>query len=349
MKKNLFILAAAGIALASCSSDDLISENAAAKGGQPQEIALFSLANSSTRTGSGAQSGSLDHSYDMYVVAYQTTPNAGDYFPETNFTYNSTPDKWTGVTPRYWPLQASTLNFLAVTSGPATSTRTWGTESANLANKVVVAMTDNSSAQNDLMWAVGQGNVTQPTPGGALNFPVVNMNFNHTLALIKFTEKVTATASGKIKLTSITLNDAKYAGTLTVTCSDYNTTPTVANTTPTWVPSGDDLDIVVPGWNGAETALANTESAAAVGNGLMIVPQTTAGFASFTIAYQIQNPATNAWQNYTYTYIPTTPTDRIVAQGYQYTYNITFNLNEIEINPTVATWTDGGSQSITIQ
>ena len=348
MKKSLFILATAAIALASCNNDVKIAENKTL-GNQPQEIGLTPLVQMPKRLGSGAQSGSLADSYDMYVVAYQTTPNAGDYFGETNFTYNSTYATWTGATPRYWPLQASTLNFLAVTSGPSTSTRTWGTESANLANKVVVAMTDNSTAQNDLMWAVGQGSVTQPTPGGALSFPVVNMEFNHTLALIKFTEKVTATASGKIKLTSITLNDAKYAGTLTVTCSDYNTIPTVANTTHTWVPSGDDLDIVVPGWDGAETALANTESAAAVGNGLMIVPQTTAGFASFTIAYQIQNPKTGAWQDYTYTYIPTTPTDRIVAQGYQYTYNITFNLNEIQINPTVATWTDGGSQSITIQ
>lgn len=348
MKKSLFILATAAIALASCNNDVKIAENKTL-GNNPQEIGLTPLAQMPKRLGSGAQSGSLNNSYDMYVVAYQTTPNAGDYFGETQFTYNSTYATWTGETPRYWPLAVSTLNFLAVTSGPAGTTRAWGTESANLANKVVVTMSDNSSAQNDMMWAVGQGSVTQSTPGGTLSFPVVAMAFNHTLAWIKFTEKVTATAAGKIKLTSITLNDAKYAGTLTVTCSDYDATPTVGNTTHTWAPSGDDLDVEVPGWTGASSALTNTDAEAAVGDGLMIVPQTTAGFASFTVAYQIQNPKTSAWQDYTYTYIPTVPVNRIVAQGYQYTYNITFNLNEIQINPTVATWTEGGPQSITIQ
>lgn len=349
MKKYLFILSVATLGFAACSNDDVVAENNNALANQQKEIALFSLANSSTRSGSGAQSGTLDASYDMYVVAYQTTPNAGDYFGETQFTYNSTPSKWTGATPRYWPLAVSTLNFLAVTSGPTGTTRTWGTSSENLANKVVVAMADNSTAQNDMMWAVGQGSVTQPTAGGALSFPVVDMAFNHTLSWIKFTEKVTSTASGKIKLKSITLNGAKYAGTLTVTCSDYNTTPTTANTTHTWTPSGEDMNIVVPGWEGASAALTNTDAAAPVGNGLMIVPQETAGFASFTVTYQIQNPATNEWQDYTYTYIPTTPANRIVAQGYQYIYNITFNLNEIQIAPTVATWSDGGSQNITIQ
>lgn len=346
MKKYLFILAAAALGFASCSNDDVVAENTTVN--QQKEIAFAPLAYSSTRGGTGSQSGSLNAAYNMYVAAYQTTPNAGDYFGETEFV-NYESGKWHGSTARYWPLAVSTLNFLAVTAGPDGTTRTWGTTGANLANKVVVTMADNSTAQHDMMWAIGQGSVTQPTPGGALVFPEVAMPFKHTLSLIKFTEKVSASASGKIKLVSITLNDAKYSGTLTVTCSDYNTTPTVGNTTAVWSALGDNASIVVPGWEGAASALTNTADYAAVGNGLMIVPQATAGFASFTVAYQIQNPATSTWENYTYTYIPTTPTDRIVSQGYQYTYNITFNLNEIVIAPTVDTWTDGGSQNITIQ
>lgn len=344
MKKYLFLASVAALSFTACTNE---TEEFTGTGSasQQKEIALFPLANSSTRAGSGAQSGTLDHSYDMYVAAYKSTPNAGDYFGETQFTYNSDADKWSGA--RYWPLGVSTLNFLAVTSGPTGTTRAWGTgePAANFANKVVVTMADNSTAQNDMMWAVGQGSVSESA--GTWTFPAVSMQFNHTLAWIKFTEKVTATASGKIKLKSITLNDAKYAGTLTVTWADYNVTTTPGDPTHTWVASGSDLDIEVPGWEGAASALTN-EEAAAVGNGLMIVPQAAAGFASFTVAYQIQNPATLAWEDYTYTHTPTVPTDRIVSQGYQYTYNITFNLNEIMIAPTVSTWANGGSQGITI-
>ena len=350
MKKNLFILAVAAVALAACSSDDTIAENSKVNN-SPKEIAFKSLAYSSTRGGTGSQSGSLDAAYDMYVAAYQTNPNTADYFGETQFV-NYESGKWHGATSRYWPLSVSTLNFLAVTSGPGSTTRAWGSGStpANYASKVVVTMDDNSSAQHDMMWAIGQGSVTQST---SLSFPEVSMAFKHTLALVKFTEKVTSTASGKIKLTSITLNDAYYNGIVTIENSNYDNAKDAAveSVTPVWdVSESTDKDVTVPGWAGSASALTNTAEFAPVGNGLMIIPPTSgAAFSGFTVAYQIKNPDTDTWQSYSYTYAPTTPTGRALSQGYQYTYNITFNLNEIIIAPTVDAWGTGTGGSITIQ
>ena len=349
MKKTLFFVAIAAIAMTACTNEknEYVGEN----NNSPKEIAFKSLAYSPTRGGTGSQSGTLDAAYNMYVAAYQTNPNTGDYFGETEFVNYAT-NKWHGSTSRYWPLAVSTLNFLAVTSGPGGTTRAWGTGAtpANFASKVVVTMDDNSSAQHDMMWAIGQGNVTQST---SLVFPEVSMAFKHTLAMVKFTEKVTATASGKIKLTSITLNDAYYNGVVTIENSNYDNAKdaVVETVTPVWNVTGvTDKDIVVPGWSGGSSALANTDAFAPVGDGLMIIPPTSsAAFSGFTVAYQIKNPDTDTWQNYSYTYAPTTPSGRVLSQGYQYTYNITFNLNEIIIAPTVDTWGTGTGGSIDIQ
>lgn len=187
-----------------------------------------------------------------------------------------------------------------------------------------------------------------------MTFPTtVAMEYQHTLALVKFTEKVTSTASGKIKLTSITLNDAYYNGKLTISnAANYNitTTPNVASVTAAWSDLGSAQSVVVPGWAGASSALTNTSDYSAVGDGLMIVPPTSAAaFSGFTVTYEIKDPDADTWKSYTYTYTPTEPSGRVLAQGYQYTYNITFNLNEIVIAPTVDTWETGTGQNITIQ
>ncbi len=354
MKKSLILFSVAALALVSCAK----VQDTYVGAPEAREIGFSPLAQTATK--SGAQSGTFPNTYNMYVAAYQTSPNTVDYFGETEFV-NFETNHWHGSSSRYWPLAISTINFLAVTAGPGSTSRAWGegTPLANYAKKVVVTMDDNqpdgSGVQHDLMWAVGQGSVTQASAGAALTFPTeVSMEFQHALALVKFTEKVTSTASGNIKLTSITLNDAYYEGTLTVTNTNFATTPTTGSTTHVWDVAGvTDVDAVtVPGWTGASTttALTNTADFAAVGDGLMIVPPTsTAAFSGFTVTYQIKRPDSDNWDNYTYTYTPTSPDGRVLNQGYQYTYNITFNLNEIVIYPTVATWNNGTGQSITIQ
>lgn len=157
MKKYLFILSVATLGFAACSNDDVVAENNAL-GQQPKEIAFAPLAQASTR--SGAQTGTFPTAYNMYVAAFQSAPNSGDYFNGTEFV-NFETGHWHGSESRYWPLAVSTINFLGVTAGPTSTTRVWGedtnddaTPDANWAKTVVVTMADNKPSegvQHDMM------------------------------------------------------------------------------------------------------------------------------------------------------------------------------------------------------
>ena len=74
----------------------------------------------------------------------------------------------------------------------------------------------------------------------------------------------------------------------------------------------------------------------------MIVPDDTSAddFTSFTIAYSFDG------KDYTYTY---TPASKSVDQKKHYIYEITFQLHEIFINPSVEDWSDQSATAITIQ
>lgn len=343
MKKNLFILAAAAVALASCSSDDLISENAAAKGGQPQEIALFAVTQPSTRA--AVDGVTFPTTMGMQVAAFDAT-NHREFFSETAFSYvgsktytdeSSAKTYWTGG--KYWPLSPTYINFLAYADFQGTTkTLNWGSDDPATNPTLALTMTDNHEAQKDLMYSCGNGEVTQTS--NTLVFPkYVAMQFKHAQAWITFNAKAKEEAeTNKVTLNSITLVGAKYNGVYTVTFTNgrKNASQSVAGA---WSSLGDAQNVVVPGWTAAAIAYASTGDGQAVGNGLMIVPDDTeAGdFTKFTIAYSLDG------KDYTYDY---TPASTNVVQGNHYIYNIVFDLHEIEITPTVLDWIDQTSVSV---
>ena len=184
------------------------------------------------------------------------------------------------------------------------------------------------------MYAAGQGHCK---PG---NYPKVGMVFKHALSWITFTVKSNTTGAGKITVNSITLNDAVYEGTLALTNNNYATTTSYvsadANVDAAWTP-GD-----------AKEYLAVTSGAVVCGttaldfgaNGLLVVPGEQ---TSFTVNYTIthEEGITN-----TYNYTHTLSGDWDMAK--KYIYNITLNLNEILIDPSVEDWVDVPSD-ITIE
>lgn len=317
MKKNLFILAAAAVALASCSSDDLISENAAAKGGQPVEISLFAVTQPSTRA---AVDGTVfDTETPMQVAAYDA--GAGrNFFAAKEFAKSLTLATWVSDPATYWPLSPTTINFLAYAN--LTGSADWN---ATPASQVVLTMGDNSTAQKDLMFAIGTGTVVQ-NPDNTLAFPTsVPMVFKHAQAWLQFKVKAeTPTVASKLTINSITLNNVSCQGVCTVTQSNYSET------------SGQSVAAV---WTEYDTYAGNTAAVnktpctfgteyAEFAN-LMVIPNQ--GITSFTINYTLDNLA------YDYTY---TITDGTLAQAKKYTYNINFNLHEIEIAPSIVDWVD---------
>lgn len=341
MKKYLFILAAAALGFASCSNDDVVAENTTVN--QQKEIAFMALAQPSTRA--AIDGTAFPTTLDMMVTAYQveaTGGSAGVYFDATPFKYqyvggsaSGSGSYWGGDPAKFWPLTPAYINFLAIANANANNTTgvTWGT---NKADQVVIVMSDNSSAQRDLMYARGNGAVTQD--GNALDFPAkVDMEFKHAQAWIDFKVKANSATETAITINSIKLTGAKYNGTYTVTHTAYNA-KTGQNVTGAWTALGDAQNIDVPGWSAA----ALTTSFVTVGNGLMIVPDDAAtdDFTSFTINYTFDG------KTYEYTY---TPASKSVDQKKHYIYEITFKLHEIFINPTVEDWADQSATAITIQ
>lgn len=320
MKKYLFLIPVAALAMTACTneSEEFVGSNEA------REIAFMPVNQNMTRA--AVDGTAFPTSDNFQAAAYLVEPDdqKGDYFAATEFSYDNTDELWEGTTKRYWPLSEAYINFLAYANFEGSSA-TWGT--THKASGVTLVMTDNSSAQKDLMYAIGNGAVTQS--GNTLTFPEnVPMQFIHAQAWVKFNVAAANTASTAITVNSITLNGAKYEGTYTITHTNYDATSS-QSVAGTWSSLGSATNVEVPGWSAA----ALTTSGADVGNGLMIVPDDAAtdDFTSFTINYSYDG------KTYDYTY---TPASLTVEQAHSYTYNITFTLHEIQVAATVADWTN---------
>lgn len=328
MKKYLFLISVAGLAITSCTQ--VTDEFTGAP--ESREIAFKAFTTPNTRA--AVDGTTFPTTLDMKVAAYQveaTGGSAGTYFAATTFSKGTT--YWEGSPKKYWPLTAAYINFLAIANANADNNTgvTWGSDKAD---EVEIVMADNSTAQRDLMYARGNGAVTQD--GNTLTFPdKVDMVFKHAQAWIDFKVKAKTDVETAITINSITLTGAKYAGTYTVTHTNYDAKESQA-VAGAWSALGDAKNITIP----FNTAL--TTSLVQVGSGLMIVPDGTAAddFTSFTINYTFDGKA------YTYTYTPAT---KSVDQAKHYIYEITFQLHEIFINPTVTDWEDQSATALTIQ
>lgn len=352
MKKNLFFLATAALALAACSNDLKVDENTAPVGSNVQkEIAFSTYAQGPKRV--AAKSGAIESTtfptdLDMMVTAYDAT-NDEDYFGATAFSYATS--TWKGS--KYWPLTPATINFLAITNASSDNVSgvTWGpTISAvesNKTEKVQIVMADNSSNQYDLMYACGTGTVSQTN--NVLTFPTtVPMEFKHAQAWIKFYVQAMTEASEGIAITSIVLNSVSCQGTYTVTHANFDEDKAARDA------AGDgSKDGSVSGeWSAYDTYAGNKAAdidadfaaldydAAVLPQyygSLMVVPDQ--GIASFTINYTLDG------NDYAYTYTPASTT---LAQATKYIYNIKLTLHEIEVAPVVEDWTEYGTEYVEI-
>ena len=334
MKKILFLIPVAALAFAACTNEttEYVGDTS------PKEIAFSAFTLPNTRA---AVDGTTFTPTTMEVAAYDVT-NQRDFFTATTFTKDET--TWKGG--KYWPLSAAYINFLAYTELQVGSA-TWDISddgTSQKANGVTLVMTDNRTAQKDLMYAIGNGEVTQS--GNSLTFPTnVPMTFKHAQAWVRFmADAYDATTGGKVTLTSITLNGAKYNGTYTVTHTNYNASSS-QSVTGAWSALGSTADVAVPNWTEAAIAYDASGDGVDVGDGLLIVPDdnaATADWTSFTIAYSIDGNA------YTYTYTPETAAAANVDQAKKYTFKIVFHLHEIEILPNVTDWVEGGPSAVPV-
>lgn len=333
MKKYFFLISVAALAMTACTneSDEYVGSQ------ESREIAFAPVTENATRA---AVDGTTFTPTTMEVAAWDVT-NGRDFFTATTFTKDAT--TWKGG--KYWPLSAAYINFLAYSELNAGSA-TWNLAGADkAASGVTLVMADNRSAQKDLMYAIGNGEVTQSS--NTLTFPTnVPMTFKHAQAWVRFmADAYDAASGGKVTLNSITLNGAKYNGTFTVTHTNYNasSSQSVAGAWSALPALGS--DVAVPNWSSAAIAYDGSGDGVNVGDGLLIVPDdnnTTADFTSFTIAYSLDG------NDYIYTYTPETAAAANVDQAKKYTFKINFHLHEIEIAPEVTDWVEGGPTDVPV-
>ena len=349
MKKILFLASLAAVAMTSCTSES--NEYVGGNDNTPKEIAFMPVNQKATRA--AIEDGVFPTSEDMEVAAYQVEPtaSAGNYFPGTTFAFNSTATStqstpiWSGKsTKRYWPLSACYINFLAY----ANVTGTASFNATTPASEATISMTDNSTAQKDLVYAIGNGAVTQPS-GNSLVFPAnVGMAFQHAQSLIAFRVKAYGDAEASaITVKKIILNNAYYAGTFVITHTNYDA-KTLQSVDGEWTAvSGKKATLDVPGSTSIsinKTTFTDAGSVLVVPNSTQTTPPTVdPSFDSFTVEYTFDS------KDYSYTYVPVTSSGRVLTKATKYVYDITFKLHEIMINPSVASWGNGGTGSITIQ
>lgn len=192
MKKNLFILAAAGLALASCSSDETIATSQASN-----EISFRALNNSITR----AADITGFTSTPFMVRAMKGAP-AATYFPETQYSYNGA-SAWTSTNKYYWPSDDAVLTFYAYApTSNAQFTHTAGE------NTFVVTPSATAAEQVDLVYATATGQKSTSSAGVALTFGHVESK-----VIIKL---LNSNSNLKITAKKVEIGNVKDRGTYTM-------------------------------------------------------------------------------------------------------------------------------------
>ena len=228
MKKTLFVMTIAAIAMTSCTSES--NEYVGDSNNSPKEIAFKPISQPTTRAAwNGTYFPGEGAGYGFKLAAYDATLGKvrfdnGDYTwlegTDASIIYKDQ------TTARYWPLADTWLHFLGVSymttaanNAISTSFSSYGTN-----GQATVTLTDNSTKQNDLMYAIGVGHVSKT--GNTLSVPAnVQMQFKHALASLRFT--VQSNVANKITLNSITVKNAFEKGTYTITHTGYsNQSPT---------------------------------------------------------------------------------------------------------------------------
>lgn len=226
MKKTLFLLATAAIALASCSSDDTIAENMSL--GTADQISFRTFVQGATRAADITTSNLNAENGKFYATAiHKKDATTTTYFDNVEFVYNTTNQTFNSATKYYWPAEG-TLDFFAYApteEGNAQLTRTdyktfVVTPSATVANQLdlVFANTD----------AKTKGGAFTPNGGsettyGAAGIPI---NFRHAQSKIVVKVKNSETSNLKFEITGMKIVNVDGSATFTYNDLAKDATPT---------------------------------------------------------------------------------------------------------------------------
>lgn len=342
MKKYFIIAAAALVALAACTKNEVATPD-------PQEISFKAVTAKATKAIINnafyaptdpafgiwglyqAESWAANHSSSVWVGTDAST--------EAQITYQT--DTWknaAGVD--YWPLSGSIV-FMGYTPYANVNDKA----AISVAdNKVTLTVTDFQSSTgsyvDDLMWsdAVEKSkNDTNYDADGtnATTYDGVPVVFHHALSQIVVNAKTAEDYAAKgytLTITGITMTIDDKA-TLTV-ADDLSAAPTVS-----WSEPATDVEPIIL----ADGATALTTTYVQQGNAILVIPQTlTAEQDVLNVTYKlVHNGVTSTvTKNISLTAGASDPLLTAFAANKKYNLNLLFTLDEIKYSPDVTEWDD---------
>ena len=348
MKKYFIIAAAALVALAACTKNEIDTP-------KQNQINFSTVTGKATKTPlSGTKYKTTDPKFGVFCYALTDgktwDANSADgqaYMDKIEISYNGTDKIWEPASVYYWPLSGS-LTFTGFSPYSEASKVAYApaTKALTVTNYVAAATT---AAQTDLMWAETQKDLTEnqavyTSEIGTSTLKGVNMKFHHALSQVIFKVKKAAGLDDyTITVNSITFN-AMSTGTLTVT-----------DDTPVWGAATVKADYNSEGTN--VVAPNNSADFAVVGNANMMVPQTltaenplVANDQKFVITYSLKKGTVDLGQKAVTVALKTADVTAW-EQNKIYNYNIVIDLNKIYFNPTMVDWENATPQptEITVQ
>ena len=280
MKKNLFILAAAALALASCSSDETVESAALSKS---NEINFRTLVSGATRAAGPKTGGTNFVEGDIINVYAGFTPSGqseAKYF-QADFTKQSTGGFTSGAKKYYWPTFASgdKMTFTAIYGATHSST--------------TVGMVDDYSPAAA---AASQMDVLVAKKEVTAKEDQVLLNFRHALSQIVVQVKNT-NAALDFDITGVrvgyvsTTGDFTYTGgeTTTQEGSDHISAAQTLVNANNWTPVAvTDANTNKYDQNWTKQTLTSTQSATALTsfNSWLLIPQTQAAATAYTASTQ---------------------------------------------------------------
>lgn len=352
MKKLFFMTAVVGLALTSCSQEELsapVAEN--------NEITFAApLVSKNTRavTEVGVNY-DLAATFGVWAKYNTTTPTswtAGKFYIGTagdngvEAAYKDAVHGWGFATPYYWPKNGN-LSFIAYS--PYTAAATVTGEGIQFTNYTV-----GDAADVDLLFSEVARNKTKNDVNTS-NFPVsyqgIELTFKHALSSVRFAVKTAANYLGtEIKVKEIKVLNAYSKGNFNQGLAD-NATAETDDTNPCWSVYAKEKaytafagDITV----GENPLYVHNSSATATVNttDLILLPQPLKDLThevKVKVSYTITSPNGNTFDQVTELSL-----DGTWKRGTRYTYTVVFGLDEIYLDPTVEAWDDVNGGDITI-
>lgn len=339
MKKNLYILAVACLALASCSNDETVATRH-----DPNEISFRPLIDGTTRSAAGPKAGGTNFEtgdvINVYADFYDASATSHSKYFQADFTKQST-GGFTSVAKYYWPTFESgdKLTFTAI----------YGATQKDGTAGIIEAYSPATEAASQMDVMVAKKETTAKEPA-------VVLNFRHALSQIEVKVK-NSDATLDFDITGVrigyvsTTGNFTYSGGVTTTQeeSGHTTAAQALVAANNWTPAEMTGDTKANSYKydqtwTTQTVTAKHDDAVTLTsfNSWLLIPQTQTAATAYTAATQgtaASNPTLNgsyiALELEIYNYTGSTRSSKLVAKQWCYW-------------PCAFTWTPGFKYTYTV-